>query len=403
MSMGLWNFGKSLDDKDVATAEEHVDQAEKRVNHRGFGALMRSRLAVMSFIGIVCIPTLVYGTYLVAYATPQYSSEFRVLIRRAAKSDTVGFPQVMGLSIASQSSEDSYAVIQYLESEQAVSDLDRLMGIRKLYSSSAIDYFSRLARGATNYQLTKYWNNKLNAYYENTTTTVVVRVTAFSPETSNQLARRVLSMSEGLVNKMSARSQTDMVSYAQKDVETTEAALRKIESRLFALRNERGIIDPRRTAAANLERQGQIQAEITAVRAELATRQNYLDQSSPVIQVIQRRLTALNRELNRISAESTTRLGGQAATLSGAINAFEQLEADQTFAQKSYQAALAALTSARADQARQHLYLDTVVQPNIPDERSYPDIPKNIGLFVLFASALWILAFLLTLSIRERT
>jgi capsular polysaccharide transport system permease protein len=365
-------------------------------------ASFNSRRAAWLFCLIVLAPAAVYTSYLAFVATPRYTSEFRVLVRSAGQTKELGLPQLAGLSLPTQSSENSYAVIQYLKSQPAALELDSEAGIRRLYSSPRIDGLSKLNARASSYALTHYWNGKLDAYFENTTNTVVVRVTTFDSSSAHNLALSTLRLSERFVNNLSERSRSDLLNYAQRDVETSEAQLREINAQLYALRNQRGLIDPRQTAVSTLERQAQVQEAITAVEADIASRRPYLANSSPVMQALNKRLGALEAGLAQINAEAVVRGRGQTDTLAGSINAFEKLQADEDFAQKKYQVSLTNLESARQDYARQQIYLDTIVPPTVPDRASYPNLFKEIGIFLIFVCAIWgiVTAFVANVSDR---
>ena len=346
---------------------------------------------------------MIYFFFLSFVASPQYVSQFRVLVRNAGQAKETSLPQITGLTIPSSSNDNSYAVIQYIESQPAALALDRTQGLRASYSSGNVDLTSRLKRGATNYDFTKYWNHMLDAYFENTTNTIVVNVVGFDPRQAQRTAYAVLHLSEQLVNDMSKRSRQDLLAYAQNDVNQAQTDLRAIDAKIYALRNSRGIIDPRATATATLARQSRLQGEITDTQAEIATRRAYLSPGSPVMQLLTKRLAALEAGLASINSEAVLTSNGASEPLSSAINAFEALQADETFAQKQYQVALASLQSARAANAQQQLYLETVIPPTLPDEAAYPSILKNMAIFLVIAVALWAIAVSLIANIFERT
>ena len=370
--------------------------------HGKFGSL-KEKPGRWLFVLIVAIPMILYSGYLSFVASPRYVSEFRVMIRSPGQSRDMNIPQLAGLSLSSQANENSYAVIQYLKSQAAALELDRTLGIRNIYSKSTIDPMSRLPPRPSNAELTRYWNGKLDAYYENTTSTVVARVTGFDPATANRISNATLALSEKLVNGMSRRSRQDMVSYAQRDVDVAGRELQGIDDKLYALRNERGLIDPHQTAAAVLTRQSQIQAQLTAATVDIDARSPYQSPSSPIIQALKKRREALTAALKAISGEEVAKSAGSGETLSGSIAAFEKLQADEEFAQKHYQVALAGLQTARDGDARQQLYLDTIVPPTLPDESSYPNYLKQLGLFFLISCALWAICTAVVANIAERT
>ncbi|WP_029623661.1 hypothetical protein [Sphingomonas sp. PAMC 26617] len=347
------------------------------------------RTKVAGFFAIVVIPSLLFFLYLTLVVSPEYSSEFRVLVRSAGQQKDMSLPQIPGLSLSSSANENSYAVIQYLESQAAALALNKMVSIKDLYADGQIDYTSRLNLKSSNYDLTRYWNRMLDAYFENTTGTIVVKVFAFKPADAQQIAQATLRLSETLVNDMSKRSRRDLLRYAEKDLADAQSDLRRIDANIFRLRNERGILDPRQSSTAVLERQAKLQSEITEVQAAYDSRSSYLSPGAPTMQVLRQQLSALRAGLNAVKLEMVAPNNGRSQSLSSAINAFERLQADENFAQKRYQAALANFQSARTQDIQQHLYLETIVPPTLSDQYAYPSIFKYLAVFALLATAVW--------------
>jgi capsular polysaccharide transport system permease protein len=360
--------------------------------------ILRAVTPMRLFLGVVVVPAILYSVYLMAVQTPSYVSEFRVIVRNAQEGSNQALPQLPGIGLPTANAADSYAIIQYLESEAGVVDLNREMQLRKLYSSKNIDLVSRLPGNATIEELTRYWNRMIDAYYENTTNTVVVKTRAYDPQDALRLSKGVLAASERLVNGMTERSRRDMLRYAQRTAEEAAVALRRINARVRILRNQRGVIDPQLVVKANLEQQTQLQAQIAEAEAQLAAAQRY-SPASPALLPLRTQIAAMRSTLNGLRARST---GASDRSLSGALNAFEQLQLDQEFAQKRYEQALVTQEKLRAQAAQQQLYLDPIVVPSLPEEADAPRIGRALLIFLGFAVALWAILSLLLKSYRER-
>jgi capsular polysaccharide transport system permease protein len=197
---------------------------------------------------------------------------------------------------------------------------------------------------------------------------------------------------------MTERSRRDMLRYAQRTAEEAAVALRRINARVRILRNQRGVIDPQLVVKANLEQQTQLQAQIAEAEAQLAAAQRY-SPASPALLPLRTQIAAMRSTLNGLRARST---GASDRSLSGALNAFEQLQLDQEFAQKRYEQALVTQEKLRAQAAQQQLYLDPIVVPSLPEEADAPRIGRALLIFLGFAVALWAILSLLLKSYRER-
>ncbi|WP_242184597.1 hypothetical protein [Sphingomonas sp. CARO-RG-8B-R24-01] len=352
------------------------------------------------WLAIVLIPTLLFTAYMLLVQTPSYLCEFRVIVRNAQEGGNSAFPQITGIGLPSVNAADSYAIIQYLESGSGVKDLDRRLNLRQLYSAPNIDPTSRLSSNASPEALARYWQNRIDAYYENTTNTVVVRVRAYDPATTLRLSQAVLAASEQLINTMTARSRRDLVAYSRKSASEAGIALRRINAQFQSLRNQRGMLDPQLAARSNMEQQTTLQGEIVKAQTELALRESY-SPGSPALPTFRKRIASLRAALAALQAHSTGDQGS-GGNLSGALNAFQQVQVEQDFAQKRYELAMASLEKQEALAAQQQLYLDTIFGPTLPQEPDSPRIAIALATFLAFAMCAWIIATLVLKSYRER-
>jgi capsular polysaccharide transport system permease protein len=394
--------GKSTTPSVVPDVSNHTKMVRPYIQIVGLVAKDRTKfIAILSFVLIVMIPTAIYGTYVSLFASPLYKSEFRVLVRSSTATKSFDLTQMFSSTGIGKSSEDPYAIIQYLKSPQGVSDIEKEYPLRKIFSSNSVDFFSRL--DATSYieGLTRYWNKHLNAYYEATTGTVVVEITAFDPVDALTLSKQVLAVSEQLVNQMSDRSRNDLVGYSKKAVEEAEKKLQSVGANLLDLRNRDGVLDPQKYANVNIEQIGKLQEEISALRAKMTVQRDYLSADSPNMQLNGRRLDALEQELKSAQSKITSTSPNSEGVLSTTLKDFEQLQVDKDFAQKAYQASLASLQSAQTDAARQKMYLDTVVAPTLAEEQWYPKPFLNTATVFSLVSLGWLLLLILGASIRD--
>ncbi len=362
--------------------------------------LLRSFTSIRLLVAIVIAPTLAFAGYVLWVQTPFYACEFRVVVHNAQEGSSQSLPQLPGIGLPAANSADSYAIIQYLESGAGVANLDKKVDLRHIFSSPDIDPTSRLSANATNEQLTRYWRNMLDAYYENTTNTVVVRVKAFTPKSALVLSQAALVVSEQLINGMTERSRRDLLDYSRKNAADAASSLRQINVKLQTLRNQRGLIDPQLVARANLEQQSGIQEELVKATSELAMRARY-SPGSPALPALRTRIASMRAALLALQGQSTGNMAGK-SSISGALNAFEQLQVDQDFAQKRYEQALATQEKLRAQAAQQQLYLDMIFGPSLPEEPDGPRIALSLGVFLAFAIGFWVIASLVLKSYRER-
>jgi capsular polysaccharide transport system permease protein len=361
----------------------------------------KNSLYLISLAIVVGLPIAVTAIYLMAIASNRYTSEFRVAIRTVEPLRGVGIPALLGLAGAGQTGTDSHAVTQYLQSWEAFAELDKMAHLRSIYSDKAIDWWSRLDASEPVEGAVRYWRRMMSAHYEASTGTIIVRVTAFAPADTLSIARMALSISEALVNRMSQRVRVDTVGFAEAEVNKAEQRLFIANQALRQLRDQEHILDPRKEAEASLALASRLRDEISRLRIELILQRSSLNENSLPVTNTKDRIAALEKELERVNSELTSVPASKAKPLSGIIGTFDQLENDRTFAEKAYQSALSSLETARMDASRQQAYLATIVQPDLPQEPSFPQPLLGTVSVLIVTLMLWGILLITIFAVRE--
>jgi len=364
-----------------------------------------------TFALIVVLPTLVAGIYLCFVASNRYVAEFRAAVRSVEPMKSSEIPSLLGLAGMSQTGNDSHAVVQYLESRQALEDIDAAASVRARYEATTVDWLSRLGPNEPVEGFVRYWRRMLDAYYETTTGTIVVRAEAFAPADALAISSAALSLSEKLVNQLSTRARADTLSFADAEVAKAEARLSQVNLRLRDLRDKEQVLDPRKAAETTLGIAAKLREEIASANAQLSAQRSSLSANAPSVIAMRERIAGLERELDRINGEATAAPGSSsdapganlsaAKPLSGVISDFDQLENERLFAEKAYQSALASLETARMDANRQQIYLATIVRPELPQEPVFPRPIRNTATVFAIALAIWLIGALAAFAIRD--
>lgn len=361
----------------------------------------RNSTAWISLFILVIIPTLITLLYSSVWASYRYTSEFRVSVQSAEVQHGVDFTSLLGISGGSRIQSNSYAVVQYIDSPQMLKDLDPRINWREIYSNSVIDYFSRLSHDATREAELRYWERMTHAYYDSGTGIITVQISAFSPEDALNIARNVLALSERLINEMSARSRSDTLAFAQKEVDLAKANFDAISSRLQALRDSEQLLDPRQQAQSTTVLADALRGRLSAERESLAVQQRYMDGTAPSVVTSKMKIEALQHELERLNSEIVQSAGSNDKPLSSIIGKFDEANSDRAFAEKAYQSALSSLETARMEAARQQVYLTEIVKPNLPDEAAYPRPARNSLTVLALSLIAWVLFNLGAAAVRE--
>jgi capsular polysaccharide transport system permease protein len=97
-----------------------------------------------------------------------------------------------------------------------------------------------------------------------------LQVKAYRPEDAQRMARALLEFSEQLVNQLNERARQDSLATFQREVETTEQQIAKIQTELTAYRIKEKMLDPKSASVGPLELLAKMNAEFANSRAQLA-------------------------------------------------------------------------------------------------------------------------------------
>ena len=373
-------------------------------DHRrsSFGRLRRrSWLGWFSFIIFVAVPAVTAAVDYFFVAADQYVAEFRLALRSAEpeRHDPVLFfqesiaPSVMGL--------DSYVVVQYLASRAIIDDLSTTLDLREMFSRSDADWPVRLDLPVSIEELVRYWKRQVDAFFDATNGTIVVRARAFTPQDALKLAEGILASSERLVNELSARARRDALRNADEEVGRAEKRLKSALTRLREFRDKEGIIDPRKTADATVALAGRVRDELVRAGTELSTLKHYMRDDAPSIKMLEARVQSLEAQRRAVESEVTDTEKTRSEALSRVMGSYEQLESERAFAENTYQHALQALDRSRINADRQQVYLATFVQPTLPEEALYPRRLQSFAVASGVAFVVWMIGGFILQSIRD--
>ncbi len=357
--------------------------------------------ALLSFLLLVILPTALAAVYYLLIASDQYVAELRFGLRTAEPPRAETAAGLPGGGPSIQSAVDSYAVAQYIASRAAVEDVGESLDLHRIFATPAGDWPARLHLPASAEELVAYWRRQVDAFFDPTNGTIIVRVRAFAPGDALQLARAVLAASEKLVNNLSARARRDALRDSEADVVTAEHRLGAALARLRNYRDSEGLIDPHKTADANTALAARLHDELALAETQLTTLKRFLGDEAPALKLLTARIAGLKAQESQVEGEAVTTARTHDQPLSRQLGSYEELESERHFAETAYQHALEALDRARIIAERQQVYLAAFVPPSMPEEARYPRRWQMVGIVFAAACVIWAIAGLIVQSVRD--
>jgi capsular polysaccharide transport system permease protein len=359
----------------------------------------RSR-AMLGFLLLVLLPTALFAGYQWRIAADQYAVELRFAVRNADPMRAL--PSGGMLSQFGPTNTDAYAVVQHLQSRAALLAVGRHADVRGILGNAVADPLARLDPAAPLEQALRAWQRQVKPYYDRSSGIVTVEVRAFDAAEALALAQGVEQAAEELVNSMSERSRAGLLAAAERETAAAEARFAAAREAVRVFQEGRSSVDPRREAQAMSEHLVKLQGERIAKAAELSRLLAVMREEAVQVQQQRAALTAMDQQIAEVQQQLTSAgsPGGEAA-LTTSLQGFAGVEAEAMIAQRALEGAMAGLDRARAEAARQQVYLAPVVRPVLPELALYPARATNTA--TAFAALLlaWFVGLVALRALRE--
>ncbi len=341
--------------------------------------------------------------YYAVIASDVYVSESRFLVRnaRGQQSSAGG---IIGSLLqgggASHGSDDAYAVHDYILSRDALRELQSKLEMNQIFSAPHVDWLDRFpgplwwSRSFESFFL--YYGKHVEVDVDSSSSIMTLMTRAYTGEDALKINDLLLNMSEKLINTLNDRSRRDLISFAQNEVQIASDKAKDASVALLTYRSGHAVFEPNKQATIQLESVQRIQQELVSSEAELAQLKK-ISPDNPQIASLNGRIDSLRAS---ISSEAGKITGGQ-GSFSARAPEFERLALDVDFADKQLGIALESLESARAEALQKQIYLERLVQPNLPDKAMEPKRFKSILTVLLLSLMVWSITSILIASVRE--
>ena len=385
----------------------HVETSGLPVNETPIVPISKSSPTLFQFLGrinrlfllTVFLPTTLAVIYYGFLASDIYISESRFIIRSPQRQTATGLGAILQGAGFSRAQDDTYSVHDYMISRDALQQLNRKLNLVQSFSSHTIDPISRftgLDPDNSFEALHRYYQKRVTISHDTASSISILRVSAFNRDDAQRINNMLLEMGESLVNQLSERGRQDMMRFAASEVALAEAKVKKAALDLSSYRNRKGVFDPERQSAIQLQQVSKLQDELIAARTQLAQLRTTA-RKNPQIAT----LTARIEMLKKIITEETAKVTGGASSLTSKASEFEKYTLDRAFAEKQLATALATLEQARNDALRKQFYLERIVQPGRPDSPVEPKRIKAVLTTLILGLISWGVLTILIAGVRE--
>ena len=353
------------------------------------------------FVFTVLVPTALAVVYYGLIASDVYISEARFVVRNPQRASQSGLGALLQGTGFTRSQDDTYSVHDYMRSRDALRELDDKLHVRSAFSSHSVDVINRfpgLDWDDSFEALHRYYQKQVNIDYDSVSSITVLRVHAYTAEGAKAINDMLLTMGERLVNNLNDRSRQDLIHVAEQEVEQAESKAKAAALALAAYRADRSVFDPTSQSAMQLQGVARIQEELLATEGQLAQIRQVAP-NNPQIGALASRAAGLRQAI----AAETGKVIGSGTSLTGKAPVYDRLTLDKGFADRQLGSALASLETARSEAQRKQLYLERLVQPNLPDMAVEPRRIRSTFTVLALGLVLWGVLSLVVSSVKEHT
>jgi capsular polysaccharide transport system permease protein len=360
------------------------------------------RLQGITFLLMVVLPTLVACLYYGFWASDQYAAEIRFGVRQTAEpnvSDDVLTMMTRGMAVGA-TGQEPYLVANYVHSLNLVEDLDRQIGLREIYSKPGADWFARFDPRGSSEKLWSYWQSMVTVTTDRLSGLVTVRAVAFTPDDAVTVVRAIRADAERIVDQTAQRIRDDALRLAEEEL--AHARQRYVDS-LLALRRVREgaqTVDPEKAIEETATTLAGAIRQKLALERDLAFNKRVVSPSAPQIQVLNQRIRAVDEQIATLNRSLTSRDEAD-RTAADMISRFEERELARRFSEKLMEITQSSYERARVEEARQHMYLTTYVEPVRPDLAEYPKRARMIAFIAVLALVVWVITLVLVAAVKD--
>jgi len=341
-------------------------------------------------------------TYYYKFASDQYQATAHFTIEKSGKEQADPLGSLTGLPGNVSSTRDALIIKNFIESREVIERTRDYFDLEKLYAREDKDWISRLEKDSSIEEIVEYWQRRVTVEFDATSGIVILNVWAFERESAVTVINAILKESEKLVNNLSEKSRQDSLKFARKELDNAEKNLKLARTEVRIFRDNEKSLSPEKNAESKLLLVENLEADRARAEADLQVLRLQLPENSPRIQAAKYKVSALKKQIDKERVRSSR--GSESTdtkTMSSILSKYEELITEQEFAEKSYEAALLNIETARVDATRKQRYLTMIVYPQIPEDPIKPNQPTDYIILFIACLLLWGILGLIFASIRD--
>ena len=295
--------------------------------------------------------------------------------------------------------DESFSVQEYILSRDALRILDKDLALKTIFASPQVDRLSRFGGIDPDVSFEafhRYFQRMVKVQTDSGSAVTTLQVHAFDAGLAQKANETLLKQSEALINRLNERGRKNLLEYALADVAQAEHRARTAALAVASYRTSRGVVDPEKQAAAQLQQSIKMEEELAATRMQLNQAKS-LAPLNPQVDALRTREAFLEDQLKQERARVT---GGR-SSLADRASEFQRLALEAEFSNRQLAAAMANLDAVKNEALRQQIYIERIAQPSLADSAQEPRRFKGILATWVLGLIVWLVLKLLLAGVRE--
>lgn len=350
---------------------------------------------------LIGVPAALCALYLYVLAADRYVSESVVTVKQSGD-QAIGLGGLASIfQVSGASSHGDLLLLQsHIHSMDMLQVLDQKLNLRKAYSAPERDVLLRLSGTASIDAFLRYYRDRVEARYDDTSGLLVLRTQGFNPDEAQAINRTIVEASEVFINRISQRLAQEQMSFAAGELARTADKFQAAKSKILAFQERNRVLDPAAQMKANTMLTLELQTRLAHLETDLRSLSSYMDESSFQIRSLRQQAESLRTQIASESARGTSvtpsnpRLNTLAAD-------FRALEIEVNFAEQAYKSATLTMETARLESTRKIKTLVLVASPTKPHDAEYPRRAYDLLALLLAFSLVFGIVRLMVATIED--
>ena len=329
-------------------------------------------LAAFFFI-FVSAPTILAAIYYSFIASDVFVSETQFSIYsnepQVSSVDIGALSNLNAGNIQAEATSKLLILSEYIKSYDMLKLLDKELSLKKLYSSSNIDFLSRLDEDSSKKEFLEHYRKMIEVKINRDASIIHLKSRAYNSKNAKLITEKINQLSEEFINKMLARVKENQLVESEKFIEKAKNKVREAQASLSEFRIKNITIDPTEELNTKLEFIRSLRVKKAELLIEKNEKKALLSGNSTPIKTINNKIKNIDDLIEKTEKE-ILKFSSEGEDI---LRKYEMLQLNEGFAKEEYKLALVNLEETIKEQNRINKYIVEILKPTSPDIANEPE------------------------------